>query len=96
MATEPSSSMMPGTRVSIPSSVSFVVNLISSLTSIIIHSRIGMVVCAGTDLIEILMLFKRSALLQMIFIFLPFVFALGLIYKIIKTILEVLLLEYVD
>ena len=77
MATEPSSSIIPGTRVSMPSSVSFVVNLISSLTSIIMHSRIGMVVCAGTDLMEMLMLFKRSALLQMIFIYFPFAVLIG-------------------
>ena len=55
--------------VSIPSSISLVVNLIwFVVASMRIHSRIGIVVFDGTALSAILTLFNRLDLEQMIFI----------------------------
>ena len=65
MATIPFSRMVPSTMVSIPNSISFVVNLISLVdASIRIHSRMDIVVLEGTALREIFTLFKRLLLEQ--------------------------------
>ena len=68
-ATLPFSSIVPSTIVSIPSSISLVVNLIwFVVASMRIHSSIGMVVFDGTALSAILTLFNRLDLEQIIFI----------------------------
>jgi len=57
----PVSKTLPLTMVSIPSSISLVVNFIKlSVTSIAIHSKIGMVDFAGTALRAILTLLNKS------------------------------------
>ena len=60
--------MVPSIVVSIPSSISFAVNLIVSVVaSIKIHSKIGMVVLEGTALETILTPLTKFDFVQMIF-----------------------------
>ena len=65
----PFCSMVPVTIVSIPSSMSFVVNLMMlEEASIRMHSKIGMVVLFGTALRAMFTLFDKFDFEQMIFI----------------------------
>ena len=65
----PFSEMVPSTIVSIPSSMSFVTNLIwLAVASIKIHSRIGIVVFEGTALSAIFTPFDKLLFEQIIFI----------------------------